>query len=172
MASVGDTLQYTINVANQNTIAISNVLVNDALPTNHLTYVAGSTTVGGSPLGDNSVPPALTQFPLDENGIIIPTIPAGGSVQIQFLATINAAGIITNIVNGATGDGLWTGVAQTANPVIVSNSPAPSTTCSLYFSDSAGNAVSSYAPNAGIYVTVTNTAFNLSSALRTPFKCW
>jgi uncharacterized repeat protein (TIGR01451 family) len=158
--SVGDTLQYTINVANQNTIAISDVLVKDVLPTN-LTYVANSTTIGGSALADNSVPPALTQFPLDENGIIIPTIPAGNTVQIQFLAVINAPGTITNSVNGATGDGLWTGVASTANPVIASNSPAPS--CGLTFSDSSGNPVSSYAPNAGIYVTVTNNALNLSS---------
>jgi uncharacterized repeat protein (TIGR01451 family) len=159
--SVGDTLQYTITVANQNTLPISDVAVVDALPTN-LTYVANSTTVGGSPLGDNSVPPALTKFPLDESGIIVPAIPAGGAVQIQFLATINGAGTISNSVNGATADGLWTAIASTVNPVIASNSPAP--TCDLEFSDSAGNTVTSYAPNAGIYVTVTNNAFNLSAS--------
>ncbi len=159
--SVGDTLQYTITVANQNTLPISDVGVEDNLPTN-LTYVANSTTINGSALGDNSVPPALTRFPLDESGIIVPSIPAGGNVQIQFFATINGTGTISNSVNGATADGLWNAIASTVNPVIASNSPTP--TCNLAFSDSAGNTVTSYAPNAGIYVTVTNNAFNLSAS--------
>ena len=158
--SVGDTLQYTITVANQNTLPIFDIGVVDNLPTN-LTYVANSTTVGGSTLSDNSVPPALTRFPLDESGIIVPSIPAGGTVQIQFLATINGTGTISNSVNGTTADGLWNAIASTVSPVIASNSPTP--TCNLVFSDSAGNPVSSYAPNAGIYVTVTNNAFNLSA---------
>ena len=157
--SVGDTLQYTINVANQNALPISDVVVVDILPTN-LTYVANSTTVGGIAWGDNTVPPALTAFPLDESGITVSSIPAGGTVQIQFLAIINGSGTISNSVNGSTTDGLWSDSASTVNAVITSNAPTP--TCNLAFSDSAGNTVTSYAPNAGIYVTVNNSQFNLS----------
>ena len=160
LANIGDTLEYTIRVANQSLLPVSDVLVVDSLPTN-VTYVPGTTTLNGAPVADNSVPPAATRFPLDESGITLPTVPVNTNMDLVFRVTINAAGTIINNVSGATADTLWTNSASTTVAVLPSATNTPS--CSLSFADSGGSAVVSYASGAGIYVTLTDTNLNTST---------
>lgn len=152
----GDTLEYTIRVSNQGMLELGDVLVLDPLPPT-LTYVPHSTLLNGVAVADNLVPPAATVFPLDESGLSLQDIPVGGYSEIKYRTVINqGAGSITNYVATTTGDGTQTN--STTLPIVSTNAPAP--TCSMAFSDSAGNTVTTYAPNASLYVTIANSSLN------------
>ncbi len=154
--SPGDTVEYTIRVSNQGMLELGNVLVLDPLPAS-LTYVANSTKLNGVALADNLVPPAATAFPLDESGLTLQNIPVAGYSEIKYRTLINqGATSITNFVATTTGDSSQTNSATV--PIVATNAPTP--TCAMAFSDSAGNTVTTYAPNASLYVIITNSSLN------------
>ena len=81
--SAGDELEYTIVINNVSRTVVSDIILQDNLPSN-LTYVPNSTSKGVSQIPDGG----STAFPLDEGGGNIGTIPVGGSFTVTFRALI------------------------------------------------------------------------------------
>lgn len=88
LPGAGDTLRYTIRVRNVSRRPVTGLVVSDELPA-HTSYVAGSALLEGG-AGPAALPDAgLTPFPLDEGGVRLGTLPAGGALAISFLAAID-----------------------------------------------------------------------------------
>ena len=79
----GDVLRYTITVQNSAAIAATGLVLSDAVPAN-TTYVANSTLLNGSPVGqpDGGASPLAA-------GIDVGTLAAGGSAVVQFDLRVN-----------------------------------------------------------------------------------
>ncbi|WP_440961802.1 DUF7507 domain-containing protein [Paenibacillus nitricinens] len=77
--AVGENLTYTITVSNTSSVAVSNIVVSDPIPTGG-TFVAGSVIVGGS-----SVPAANPN-----TGISISSIAAGNSTTLSFKVNVSS----------------------------------------------------------------------------------
>ena len=79
----GDTLRYTITVQNSAAIASTGVVLTDAVPAN-TTYVANSTLLNGSPVGqpDGGVSPLAS-------GVNAGTISPGTTATLQFDLSVN-----------------------------------------------------------------------------------
>jgi uncharacterized repeat protein (TIGR01451 family) len=90
---VGDTVTFTITVANTGPDAATNVSVNDVLP-GGLSYVAGS--IAGGDAQDDSGAPVLTWS--------INNLASGTSVDLAFQATILSSGNHTNITQVMAAD--------------------------------------------------------------------
>jgi len=84
----GDTLLYTITINNTGNVPLRSVIVVDELPVN-ATYVLNTTEKNGAPVSDDIVPPAATEFPLDEGGLNIGNIPPDDVSTLIFQATID-----------------------------------------------------------------------------------
>jgi uncharacterized repeat protein (TIGR01451 family) len=85
----GELLEYTIRVHNNGIVPISTINLLDMLDTN-TTYVANTTYMGGAPISDDSVPPAVTRFPLDESGYNLPsTLQPNQELSFTFQTTVN-----------------------------------------------------------------------------------
>ncbi len=157
--SWGDTLEYTIRVRNDGMLVLGNVLVLDALPIS-LNYVTNSTTVNGTPVADNPVPPATSAFPLDEAGLILPQIQVSGFSEIKYRVTVAVGSTaISNSVLASAG-----GTAGTGDDTVTSTESvlaAPPVT--VAFTDATGTPVSAYLINSGIYVTLTDLAQNTNA---------
>jgi len=106
----GDTLRYTIAVYNNSSIAATQALLTDAVPTN-TTYVADSTTLNGEATGaDAGVSPLIAGLPISSSDLTPPlpgdmqgTLTPGQSAVIQFDVLVDAAVPAgTLIVNQAT----------------------------------------------------------------------
>ncbi|MDJ0791011.1 MAG: SdrD B-like domain-containing protein [Acidimicrobiia bacterium] len=102
----GDTIQWDITVSDAGALALTNVVVSDAIPTN-TTYVPGSSIAdtGSGPFAipDDTAPPAATVFPLDEGGYTLGTITPGATFTVRFETTVDdpfPAGVerVTNVV--------------------------------------------------------------------------
>jgi uncharacterized repeat protein (TIGR01451 family) len=80
----GDVLRYTITIQNSAAIAATDVFLRDSLPAN-TTYVANSTLLNGSPVGqpDGGTSPLLA-------GVSVGTIGPGGSATLLFDLRVNA----------------------------------------------------------------------------------
>jgi uncharacterized repeat protein (TIGR01451 family) len=80
----GDVLRYTITIQNSAAIAATDVFLRDSLPAN-TTYVANSTVLNGSPVGqpDGGTSPLLA-------GVSVGTIGPGGSATLLFDLRVNA----------------------------------------------------------------------------------
>jgi uncharacterized repeat protein (TIGR01451 family) len=80
----GDVLRYTITIQNSAAISATSVVLRDAVPAN-TTYVANSTLLNGSPVGqpDGGTSPLVA-------GIAVGTVSAGGIATIQFDLRVNA----------------------------------------------------------------------------------
>jgi uncharacterized repeat protein (TIGR01451 family) len=80
----GDVLRYTITVQNSAAIAATGIFLRDSVPAN-TTYVANSTLLNGSPVGqpDGGVSPLIA-------GVSVGTIAAGGTATLQFDLRVNA----------------------------------------------------------------------------------
>ena len=101
--SIGDTIQYTVQIDNKGLLPLGNTVVIDT-PTTNLTYLTNSTTYNGSPIPDNVGPynATNTSFPLDNlgsAGYTIPVILSQGSSTFTYAVRVNAAGIVSNSVN-------------------------------------------------------------------------
>src|SRR6266542_4528600 len=150
--SVGDVLQYTVELDNKGLLPLGNVVAIDGPPAS-LAYVANSTTLNGSPLADS---PSGTAFPLDSPGYTIPILLRGGSSIFTYRATIVSSGVISNSASSAT-------YRIEADNVLSPPPAGGSTACSLSFADSGGTPVSSYAAGSSLYVKLTDGDANTSS---------
>ncbi len=91
-AKVGDTLVYTITVANTGQIDATDVVVTDTLPT-------GLTVTATNPPADASVSGRLTWT--------IPSLPVGASIDLTVTGTVTQAGTVTNSATVETPVGPW-----------------------------------------------------------------
>ena len=116
--SIGDTVVYTIVIPNTGGLTASNVVVTDTLTTG-ITYVAGSAEVNGvAATGDPTA-----------GGIQVGDIPAGESVTVTFIASIDSTPIPNPFINNANinyddgnGNNINTGVT---GPPLVALQPGP-----------------------------------------------
>jgi uncharacterized repeat protein (TIGR01451 family) len=154
-ATVGDILQYTVEVDNKGLAPIGNLVVIDA-PSTNLAYVAGSTTLDGNSIADNTTG---TPFPLDASGYVIPVILQGGTSTFQYLCMITAPGAITNTA-GATANNQ---TITTQTGVVTPSTNAPVPVCFINFTDLGGVIAASYVAGDTLYVTLTNAAANTSA---------
>ena len=99
VVKAGDTITYVLTITNSGLAAAENVYVRDSIPTG-TTYTAGSADHSG--VYDTTV---------KQVNWIIASIPAGGTVTVQFAVTVNTvttAGLIENAAAykevGSTGD--------------------------------------------------------------------
>ena len=95
----GDTITYALTITNSGLAAAENVYVRDSIPTG-TSYTAGSADHGG-----------VYDITAKQVNWIIASIPAGGTVTVQFAVTVNTvttAGLIENAAAykevGSTGD--------------------------------------------------------------------
>ncbi|MFK7917560.1 MAG: SdrD B-like domain-containing protein [Ilumatobacter sp.] len=82
----GDTLEYTIHSVDAGALALTNVTVVDTLAST-LNYVPSTTTLDGVAVADDTGV-GETPFPLDNAGLVIPTLGPGQSVDVTFEATL------------------------------------------------------------------------------------
>src|SRR5262245_4717516 len=95
----GDTLRYTITVRNVGNADATNVVLRDAVPPTNTAYVAGSTTLNGTPLADIG---GLSQL---VNGLLIhpPSNPTPGTMPADPSASPpNTATITVDVVVSPT----------------------------------------------------------------------
>ncbi|MEO7341249.1 MAG: SdrD B-like domain-containing protein [Luteolibacter sp.] len=157
---VGDTVEYTVRVANEGVVDLDNTVVLDALPST-CTYVPGSTKINGLVITDNVSPSSL--FPVDENGFTLVSIPPGGFTNVTYRVTVNPGA--TSVINRATANGGSVSAplsATTTLPIIPAGGSASTT---ITFSDSVGTSTTSYPQNGNVSVTVTNADLNTNSAV-------
>ncbi len=147
--SIGDTIEYRIEVDNKGLLPLGNLLVLDPLNVS-LTYVAGSTARDGTAIPDGSTG---TLFPLDEDGYVVPIILRGGSTFFTYRCTINAAGSIANTASNSNYN-----LVSTANVVVAP--PAGSTPCGAQFTNSTGTVQAAYSAGALVYGTLTDPDAN------------
>lgn len=110
VAAVGDTVPFTTAITNSGIQVVTNVNFVDSLPAG-VTFVAGSVTVDGEPRG--SANPAI--------GIVVGTIPAGGTVVVSFnalIASLPASGRIMNQASAGFDSGAFSGISY-SNPVVM-----------------------------------------------------
>ncbi len=154
----GDTIEYTVRVANEGVVDLDNTIVLDALP-NTCTYVSGSTKVNGITITDNAAP--STFFPVDESGYTLVSIPPGGFTLVKYRVTVNNGA--TSVINHASANGGQAVLtATTATPIVPAGGSAPTT---ITFSNSVGTPTTSYPQNGNVYVTVTNVDLNTDFAV-------
>ena len=150
--SVGDTLEYTVELDNRGLLPLGNVLVIDELPTNLLAYVTNTTTWNGNPIPDS---PSGTAFPLDAPGFTIPIILRDGTSRFTFRTVTVAPGNITNVVSAV-------GYSLVASAVATPPAGGGSTQCGLTFADAFGSPVASYTAAANVHVRLTDADANTS----------
>jgi len=150
--SIGDVIEYTIELDNRGLLPLGNTVVIDA-PSPLTAYVPSSTT-----LSTNAVPddPAGTPYPLDAPGYNIPIILRGGTSVFKYRATVLASGLVSNTVSAA-------GYNLSAVNVIAPPSGGGPTQCSVNFSDAIGTTLTTYAAGDGIFVTLADGDANTVS---------
>jgi uncharacterized repeat protein (TIGR01451 family) len=149
--SIGDTIQYTVEIDNKGLLPLGNTVVIDA-PSGNLTYVPNSTTLNSNSIPDNA---SGQHFPLAAPGYTIPVILSQGTSTFQYLAQVNGSGVVSNSVDIG-------GTTISCNAVLFPP-PTNGATVTLNFSDTNGVPVSLYTVGANVYVTMTNAAGNTSS---------
>jgi subtilisin-like proprotein convertase family protein/uncharacterized protein (DUF2141 family) len=123
----GDTIRYTITVANTSASGIASLIVTDDVPTN-ATYVTNSTYLtndGSAPPSSGQIPDSGTgtPFPLDNSGYTYTNLNSFKSFVITFDMTINTGasqdpGTVTNVAHITDG-------TITINPEVTITVQAP-----------------------------------------------
>ena len=153
--SIGDVIQYSVEVDNKGLLPLGNTVVIDA-PSGNLTYVPNTTTFNGTAIPDNT---SGTNFPLGAApGYTIPVILSQGTSTFQYLAQVNAGGMVSNSVN--------IGGTPIFSATLLTPAPTNGASVTLNFSDTSGVPVSFYAVGGNVFVTMTNAAGNYSVQLR------
>ena len=93
--SIGDTIQYTVEMDNKGLLPLGNTVVIDA-PSDESDLRHQLHHLNGSPIPDNVTG---TPFPLDAPGYTIPVILSQGTSTFQYLVKVNASGVVSNSVN-------------------------------------------------------------------------
>ncbi len=89
VTSPGDTLLYELKVINEGTATVHNVVLADEVPA-YTTYVPLSTTVDGVPIADDDTGAgAITEFPLDEDGLDLGHLGVGQESVVTFEVVID-----------------------------------------------------------------------------------
>jgi hypothetical protein len=149
--SLGDTIQYTVQVDNKGLLPLGNTVVIDA-PSTNLTYVTNSTTWNGTAIPDSV---SGTPFPLDAPGFNIPVILSRGTSTFQYKFRVIAAGTISNSVN--------IGGSPISTTATLAPAPTNGVSVNVRFTDTGGNTVLLYAAGGNVFVTLTNAVGNTSS---------
>ena len=149
--SIGDTIQYTVEIDNKGLLPLGNTVVIDA-PSGNLTYVPNSTTLNSNAIPDNL---SGVNFPLAAPGYTIPVILSQGVSTFQYLAKVNGAGTVSNSVN--------IGGTVIYSSALLAPPPTNGASVTLKFSDTNGVPVNLYAAGANVFVTMTNAVGNTSS---------
>ncbi|MGH7751622.1 MAG: hypothetical protein ACREN5_02300, partial [Gemmatimonadales bacterium] len=98
-ALAGASLDYSLRLTNAGSAAAPDVVLSDALPAG-ASYVAGSTRRDGVLVADGT---AGTPFPLDEAGLLLGALGAGGTIEVVFSVTAPASdGSLVNTASAAT----------------------------------------------------------------------
>lgn len=151
--NVGDRLTYTLTINNAGLTTLPTTIVLDSLPAG-LTYVAGTTTLNGVVVADDTT--GSTLYPIDEAGFDIPSIPAGQVSTITYNVDINAAGT-------------WVNTAILDNPDVFSEhtlivpAATPNQCLVSFASDNSGTDAVAYSEGDNIFVKVTDSDLNLSN---------
>ncbi|MDB6066752.1 MAG: type fimbrial biosis protein PilY1 [Pedosphaera sp.] len=149
--SIGDVIEYAVEVDNRGLLPLGNTVVIDA-PSTNLTYVLNSTTVDSNSIPDSA---SGTPFPLDAPGYNIPIILSQGTTTFRYRFQLNASGAASNYVNVAG----TTISAQT----YLAPPPTNGASLTLNFTDTNGVPVGLYPVGANVFVTMTNAVGNTSS---------
>jgi len=88
VANPGDSLKFTIHVQNVGFADATDVYVFDSGASN-TTYQLESTAMNEESVADDSVPPAATAFPLDEQGFNVGELAVGETSVVEYIVTIN-----------------------------------------------------------------------------------
>ncbi len=151
----GDTVTYTLTVANNGRATATNVTVNDVLPaTPYFTYVTGSATLNGSPAS----PDPVSGGTLNLN---VGSVAAGASATVTVRMQVAASGApdgVTALDNTATVTDDQTSGNRSSEAVTVSISTNPNLRLSLSQNPSVGTV------RAGDLVTYTLTVRNDGSS--------
>ncbi len=150
--SIGDLLEYRIEVDNKGLLPLGNMLLLDGLPV-ALEYQTNTTTHDSMPIPDDGI--GGTPFPLDETGCTIPFILRGGTSVFTYRVEIKASGSIRNT---AATSGLE------ADHEIIVPPPAGADQCSVDFTDNNGTPTTAYPAGGNIYVRLTDKDANLSTS--------
>ncbi|MGI5869738.1 MAG: DUF2341 domain-containing protein [Kiritimatiellia bacterium] len=148
--SIGDTLEYRIEVDNKGLLPLGNTVVLDTLPP-QLQYVPNSTTLDGEPLPDNHAP--ATPFPLDAPGYTIPIILRAGTSVFTYRTLVVGPGSIVN--RGAVPQ--YEIYDDTETEVLPGEGSHPSV---VRFVDAGGNDVEVYPEGDDIYLWFTDADAN------------
>lgn len=115
LADKNDTIEFTISINNLGVIPVNGIVLRDPLSTD-VSYLAGTTTLDGTPVPDDVAPPAATVFPLDETGYSVGLLDPGQTKLIRFQVEVgDIPPGVTQITNAAT-------VSIGGNPVVVTAS--------------------------------------------------
>lgn len=102
LVNPGDIIKFTIQVVNVGYSDANNVKVYDTGASN-TAYQLSSLVVNGTNMPDDTVPPALTVFPLDEYGLNVGTIRIGQTATVSYVVTVddpfptNTDGIVNGV---------------------------------------------------------------------------
>jgi uncharacterized repeat protein (TIGR01451 family) len=102
VVSPGDSIKFIIYVENIGFADANSVIVHDGGASN-TTYITSSTFLNGTNLLDDVVPPALTLFPLDEQGYNIGGLAVGATAVVEYVVQIhdpfptNVDGIVNGV---------------------------------------------------------------------------
>ncbi len=154
----GDVVEYTISVTNLGAVPLADLELSDELPSN-VSYVPGTLAVGGVAQADDA---SGTAFPLDGDGIILPTIGVREELLVTFDVTLDPAAA-GSLVNTAILDiGPEVLIADTLSSSsqinVVNNRVAPD----IEFTDSGYSPVAIYNEGEDIYVQLVDSDLNVS----------
>ncbi|WP_309400096.1 SdrD B-like domain-containing protein [Cerasicoccus maritimus] len=154
----GDTVEYTVSVTNLGAVPLADLILSDELPSN-VSYVEGTLSVGGVAQADD---PSGTPFPLDGEGIVLPTIGIREELLVIFEVTLDpaAAGSLVNTAILDIGPEVLIADSLSSSSAIdvVNNRVSPS----IEFTDSGYATVSLYDEGDDIYLELTDPDLNVS----------
>ncbi len=150
--SIGDTVQYSVQIDNKGLLPLGNTVVIDA-PSTNLVYVSSSTTLNGTPIADSV---SGTPFPLDGTGYTIPIILSRGSSMFQYQFQILSGGTVSNSVNIG-------GTTISANAIIPPSTSTNGVTVNIRFTDTNGATIALYTVGTNVFVTLTNAVGNTAT---------
>src|SRR5439155_814545 len=130
-------VSYTIVVTNSGPSSANGAIVTDPVVAN---FTAATVTCG-SPSGGAACPGSSTLAALQGAGIIIPTLPSGGSVTFTLGGTAGASGTIANIATIAVPAGITDGIS--GNNSSTANTPITATVADVSIVKTGTAAVSS-----------------------------
>ena len=148
--SIGDVLEYRIEIDNSGLLPLGNTVVLDALPA-QLAFVAGTATLDGEALPDDTA--GSTPFPLDEAGYTIPIILRGGTSVFTYRTEILASGTILNTASKPQYE------ISVENAVVV-QPPAGSNPGTIAFVNASGAPLAVYPADGPVYVRLADADAN------------